>query len=310
MKVLPPISGKLLRLLPNRPLQNPKILLFGITVGLMLLHLLLIWRVSSDVDQLIINSLFLGAVLYLLWCRQNKLNLDSDIFSSCFGLTLITLSFIKSISLFWFESALLGIFPLIHALGLGIIASGFKGLKQYRQELIILVLLCLPVSLFTPILDRLFQISQLTTAFAVFVLWYTGFDVTRLGTTIALPDASAIVTPACTGISTMLLLLKLAAMYMLIFPTKWSQRIYLVVAAISISFVSGGLRVAIIATVVSNPAAFDYWHGAVGNQIFSTVAIILFGFLCRYFLSSKNSPSTNTVKIQSRSNGNSRARSS
>jgi cyanoexosortase A len=172
------------------------------------------------------------------------------------------------------------------------------------------VLLCLPGSFFAPLVDRLFQISQLTTAFAVFILWYTGFDVTRLDTTIILPQGSAIVTPACTGIGTMLLLLKLATIYMLIFPTKWSQKICLVVAAISISFIGGGLRVAIIATVVSNPTAFDYWHGAAGNQIFSTVAMVLFGLLCRYFLSSKSSPSTNIVKMQCRSNGSSRARSS
>jgi cyanoexosortase A len=300
---------KVLSLTSNKLLQSSKFYLFGIAVGLVAYQLLLTWQIGNNVDQVTINSLFWGAILYLLWGKQDKISLESDFFSSFIGLLLIVLVFFKSISLFWFESSLVNVVPFTFALGLGLLASGVKGLKQYWRELIIAVLLCLPVSLFTPIIDRLFQISQLTTAFAVFILWYTGFDVTRLDTAIVLPQGSAIVSVACTGISTMLLLLKLATIYMLIFPTKWSQKICLVVAAISISFVGGGLRVAIIATVVSNPTAFNYWHGGAGNQIFSTVAIILFGLLCRYLLLSKSSLSQNVAKIQSR-NGRSSAKSS
>jgi cyanoexosortase A len=300
---------KVLSLVPGQLLQSSKFYLFGITVGLVAYQLLLTWQLDNNVDQLTVNALFWGAILYLLWGKRDKLSLESDFFSSFIGLLLIVLIIFKSISLFWFESSLLNAVPFTFALGLSLLASGVKGLKQYWRELTIAVLLCLPVSFFEPFVDRLFHISQLTTAFAVFVLWYAGFDVTRLDTTIVLPQGSAIVGVACTGISTMLLLLKLATIYMLIFPSKWGQKICLVVAAISIAFMSGGLRVAIIATVVSNPTAFNYWHGASGNQIFSTVAIVLFGLLCRYLLLSKNSLSPNIVKIQAR-NGNSSAKSS
>lgn len=264
-----------------RLLQNPKICLFGITVGLTALHLFLIWRVSGDVDQLIISVLFWGAILCLVWRKRDTLNLESGIFSSFVGFLLIALVFYKSISLFWVESSLVKIVPLIASLGLCLLASGIKGLKQYWRELFIMLLLCLPASLFTQIVDQLFQVGTLTAKFAVFVLWYLGFTVSRQGATIILPIGSVFVAPACTGISTALLLLKLSVIFIFMFPTDWGKKILLVVGAIFIAFVTSGVRVAIIATVVANQEAFNYWHGASGNQIFSTSSILLFGLLCR-----------------------------
>jgi hypothetical protein len=34
----------------------------------------------------------------------------------------------------------------------------------------------------------------------------------------------------------------------------------------------------------SNQQAFEYWHGSEGNQIFSTISILVFGILCQFFL--------------------------
>lgn len=273
MKALPVVLVRLL--------QNSKFYLFGITVSLTALHLLLIWRVSGDADQLIISVLFWGAILRLVWQKRDILNLESDICSSFFGLLLIALVFYKSTSLFWVESSLVKIIPLIAALGSCLLASGIKGLKQYWRELIIVLLLCLPASLFTQIVDQLFQVGTLTAKFAVFVLWYLGFAVSRQGATIILPIGSVFVAPACTGISTALLLLKLSVIFILVFPTSWKQKILLAIAAILISFLVSGIRVAIIATAVANQEAFNYWHGGSGNQIFSTISILLFGLLCR-----------------------------
>lgn len=297
---------KALPLAPVRPLQNSKFCLCGIAVGLTACHLVLIWRVSNNIDQLIISIIFWGAILCQVWRKQDSLNLESDIFSSFLGILLIALIFFKSISLFWFESSFLRVFPFIATLSLGLLASGIRGLKQYWQELAIVLLLCLPASLLTPTVDRLFHVSQLTTAFAVFILWYVGFDVTRLDTTIILPNGAATVSPACTGISTLLLLLKLAVIYILIFPINRRQKIFLFLGAIFISFVTSELRVALIATAVGDRAAFDYWHGTQGNQIFSTVSILLFSLLCRCLLSFKESSSIKTTKgSQFCTNGNS-----
>jgi len=85
----------------------------------------LTWRLDGEIDPLIIGVLFWGAILCLLWRKQDKINLESDIFSSFFGTLLIALVLVKSISLFWVESSFLRI-ANDAALGLGLLASGVK----------------------------------------------------------------------------------------------------------------------------------------------------------------------------------------
>lgn len=269
---------------PDRLLQNSKFYLFGIAVGLTVLHLLLTWRMIGDVDRLILDTLFWGAILCLVWRKRDILDLESDIFSSFFGLLLIALVFFKSISLFWFEISALKVLPLISVLGLGLLASGIKGLKQYRRELLVVMLLCIPESLFIQIINEAFKVTTLTAKFAVFFLWYTGSEVSRQGDSIILPAGSALVSAACTGISTALLLLKLSVLFILFFSTSWNKKILVLIGAIFIAFVTGGIRVALIATMVSNQEAFNYWHGPEGNQIFSTISILIFGLFCRLLL--------------------------
>ncbi len=263
---------------------NSKFYLFGITVCLTALHLILTWRLTSDIDQLIINVLFWGALLCLLWRKRDILNLESGILSSFLGLLLIALVFVKSISLFWFESSFLKIVPLMIALGLALLASGIKGLKQYWRELIIALLLCLPESLLLKIIEEVFHVTTLTAKLSVFILWYLGFQVSRQGAIITLSNGSVLVGDLCTGISTAVILLKLSVLSILMFPTNWRKKILVPVAAIFIAFVAGGIRVALMAVVVSNHQAFSYWHGSQGNQIFSTIAILIFGLLCRFLL--------------------------
>ncbi len=275
---------KTLPLTPVRLLQNSKFCLFGIAVCLTALHLLLTWRLTGDVDRLIVDVLFWGAILCLVWRKRNILKLESGIISSFFGLLLIALVFLKSISLVWVESSFLRIVPLIAIFGLGLLASGVKGLKQYWRELIIVLLLCLPESSLTQIIDELFKVTTLTTKFAVFILWYLGFEVSRQGANVILPNGSALIGPTCTGISAAILLLKLSILFILMFPTAWRKKILVLLGAIFIAFLISGIRVAIIATVVSNQEAFHYWHGSEGSQIFSTISILVFGLFCRFLL--------------------------
>lgn len=275
---------KAVSLAPLRLLQNSKFCLFGIAVGLTVLHLSLTWRMFGDIDRLIFDVLFWGSILCFLWRKRSIINLESDIFSSFIGFLLIALVLLKSISLFLFETSSLKVLPLMTVLGLSLLASGIKGLKQYRQELIIVLVLCIPESLLTQRINELLHVTTLTTKFAVFFLWYIGFEVSRQGDNVILPAGSALVSTACTGISTALLLLKLSVLFILFFSTSWSKKVLVLIGAIVIAFVIGGIRVALIATTVSNQEAFNYWHGLEGNQIFSTISILIFGLFCRLLL--------------------------
>ena len=46
--------------------------------------------------------------------------------------------------------------------------------------------------------------------------------------------------------------------------------------SITIGFVLGVIRVCIMTLMIPEQVTFDYWHGAEGSQIFSTVAIMIF----------------------------------
>ena len=289
MKVLPFDSVKLL--------QNQKFCLFGTAVGLSVLHLSLSWRLLGDTDQLILNVIFWGALLCVLWGKQDILNLESDTFSSFFGLLLIALVLLKSISLFWFEAYFLKVSPLLVALGLGLLASGVKGLKQYWRELLFVLLLCIPEGLFLQIVDKLFNVSVLTAKFAVFILWYLGFEASGQGINVVLPKGYVYVETACTGTSTALLLIKFSVLFILTFPTDWLKKILVLLGAVFIAFITSVIRVALMAVFVSNKEVFDYWHGSQGNQVFTTTSILIFGLLCRGLLQLHESASPD-VKLQ------------
>lgn len=269
---------------PVKLLQNSKFCLFGIAVGLSALHLGLTWRLSSDTDLLVLGVLFWGAILWLLWQKQDNIKLESDIFSSFFGTILIALVLVKSISLFWVESSFLRILPIMATLGLGLLASGLKGIKQYWRELIIVLLLSLPESSFLQLIEDIFNVTTLTAKLAVLMLWYLGFEVSRQGADIILSAGSVSVAPFCTGVSNALLLLKLSVLFILMFSTNWLKKISVLIGAVCIAFITSGVRVSIMAVVVSNQEAFKYWHGSPGNQIFATASILIYGLFCRFLL--------------------------
>ena len=287
---------KALPLAPVKLLQNSKFSLFGIAGGLTAVHLILTWKVDANVDRLIISVLFWGAILCLLQRKQNIVNLESGIFSSFFGLLLIVLVLFKSVSLFWFESSFLKLAPLLLALGLALLASGFKGLNQYWRELMLVLLLCLPEGPINQI-ETFFHVTTLTAKFATFFFWYLGFEVANNGAMIHLANGSVLVGTPCTGTSTALLLLRLSGLFILMFSNNWSRKILVPIAAVLIAFVISGIRVILLAALVSNDQAFAYWHGPVGNQMFSTMSILVFGLFCHLLLQS-NELASPDIKLQ------------
>lgn len=289
---------KVISFTPIRLLQNPKFCLFGIAVGLTALHLLLTWRMLGDIDHLTVDVLFWGSLLCLLWRKRNILNLESGMLSSFIGFLLITLVLLKSISLFGFESSFLKLAPLLVALGVCLLASGFKGLKQYWQELLFVLLVCLPEGLLAQTIEEFFKISKLTAQFAAFLLWYLGFEVSCQGANVIVTSGYVFVDTSCTGISTALLLLKLSVLFILMFSSDWRNKISVFVGAIFIAFVTSGIRAALMVAVVSNQEVFNYWHGPEGNQIFSTISILSFGLLCRHLLQLNKLVSPDNVELQ------------
>jgi cyanoexosortase A len=124
-------------------------------------------------------------------------------------------------------------------------------------------------------------LQVVTAQFAAFVLHYVGFNAVQQQTTITINHGAVDVLFRCTGIPLLILLLQLALLFFVLFPLTRQQRVRVIVLAVLIAFLLSSLRVALMAVVVNDPIAFAYWHGGNGSQLFSTGAIVLFGWTCQ-----------------------------
>jgi cyanoexosortase A len=147
------------------------------------------------------------------------------------------------------------------------------------------------------VLPHLIEVATLTAKFATFILWHLGFDVSRQGINLLLPDGAVAVTPGCSGLSSIVRLLRLTVLVLVLFPTTWPQKVLLPLVAVGIAFVVNGIRVVVMAIVVTaNQQAFTYWHEGVPARTFSFISILIFGLFCHLLLR-KNEPQRDLVEL-------------
>ncbi|MEA5620206.1 cyanoexosortase A [Cronbergia sp. UHCC 0137] len=269
----------------SEKLQKSEFWLSAIAVGLTIIQLNLNWKLLGNTDTVTTRFLYWAAILYLVWKKRAILSLKSDLFSSLSGLLIIFLILFKTTSLFWFESFFIRFSPLFLFLGLGLIASGIKGLKQYKQEFMILILL-LTEGVLTSVISTTVDVSLISAKFTNFLLWYLGFEVSRQGVIVSLPTGAIEIYPGCSGLNVMILLFQFSLVFLAIFPFKnVVQKISLPIISIIIAFIFNSFRIILMALLVaaSNDEGFAYWHGEPGGQIFSTVSILAFGFVCNIY---------------------------
>jgi cyanoexosortase A len=264
-------------------LQEPKYWLLGIAAGSIALHLTLISR-TENTDLFGTMFLFWGVVAFLIWERHESLTLESGVFSSLFGATLIALILLKSSSISGYDF-FLRVSPLLSGVSLALLASGTKGLKQYWQEFIILAYTAIPPGAIGVFVD----VSTLTAKFSAFLLHYLGFEVVRQGVYLILPNGRVQVYHGCSGVNAILQLLGLAVVFLLMFPTTAAQKIIVPTVAVIIAFVVNAARVGLLAVLVSlsQPEAFKYWHEGNGSVIFSMISVLIFGVFCWFAILQK-----------------------
>jgi cyanoexosortase A len=255
---------------------------FGTLVSLIAVNTTLVWRLSQDLDELTIQILSWGVVLLLLYRQKGKLNLDSSLSATTLGFALVVWTLFKSAIAKRYGDILFLAVPFLSVLGLGLIASGFKGLKQYWQALLIVALLGFPIQfVFAGIdaIEKIIPINLFTAQFANSVLWYLGFNVTQTGIYITSPDGIVRVGQGCAGLPQIFLLLRITVMFVLIFKATRRHLFIILPVAVAIAFVVNSIRVGILALIVANQDSFNYWHEGDGSQIFSVIAVFcLLGF--------------------------------
>lgn len=269
---------KAIHLTSMKSLKNSEFLLMGIASGLTAIHLTITWKRGHS-DLWGMSLIFWVAVCYLIWKKRNSLNLETEALSSLLGTLIIAFILLEStfpINKFPYVS------PFISAVGLGLIASGFKGLKQYWQELLLLLF---PGTAYMTLLF-LIDLPTLTAKFTTFLLWYLGFTASRSGVKIALNAGVVEVNPSCSGLESILQLWVIAVLFLAVFPTNWRNKILVPVMASFLGFTFNGLRVTLMAILVAfhHQKAFEYWHTGDGSLVFSIIYVLIFVLFCLFLI--------------------------
>ena len=235
---------------------------------------------AEKYSHLALSVVFWAAVSSIFWDKRQKLKFGSSIIPCLFGALLIAGVLFKGAS--YPDEKFLGFAPFISVFALALIASGFRGLRQYWQELLILFTLGVPKIL----LPHLPDISPITAKFSAFLLWYSGANAVLQESFIILPKGIVEVVPECSGLNLITYMLGLTVIVLVMFPTSRNQKILTPIVAATLGFIVNGFRVALLAHLAApdSQEAFEYWHSQEGALIFVMISVLLFGAYCFYFI--------------------------
>ena len=246
-------------------------------------HISLVMRLP-EIPNLFYGSLVIWAVgVFLVWERRKELTWVNSLVGYGLGLGIVAIVLWVNLSRDGYHT-FLRFTPFLSGLGLGLLASGYQGLKQYQPELTMFLLTALPPGL----VDKLAEWDVLTARSAHFLLHYLGINVYRNGSLISV-GSTAIentvnVAKSCAGSVTMVQLWVLAIVGIFLVPTKLWQKMIIPVVAMACAYFVNVIRVAILAILVSNKPVFTYWHEGLGGQIFPIMAIVLWGLICKFLI--------------------------
>lgn len=259
------------------------ICLLVLTVALATIYLTLLWR-ANDRAHLGMSILFFVAVYMVMEEKISHLVLKSDLISKILGLSIIILT-LWHLPLSPEKDVLdpvLRLSPFTFGLGISLIASGYRDIKQYWQSLLILFFLGGPSVL---AYWMKFNPSALTAQFAGAVLGNFNLEVIVNGIFILLNDTHLIeVYQGCSGLEAMTYLLGISVIMLILFPVQKFFRIITPLLAMIIGFITNGLRVVAMSLLVqaNQIASFKYWHEGEGSLLIGMIAISIFLFY--YFL--------------------------
>lgn len=232
--------------------------------------------VQSDRPEVLgLGGLFVLTLGYKYWEDEiQKLSTKKDLGAIFIGS--IAGLWIMYKALFYVEDeAFLRLLPFLGLSSWGLISYGWYSIKIFCHGLLLFGFLAFPWELVYVGID----LSLLTTKFTHWCLWVFGFESERLGTLIRLGSGQIEVYHGCSGLKMILQLLSFSLIYLVLVPQKIQQQIGILLGAIAVGFIINGLRVSLMAILVSlgDEAAFDYWHLGTGSLIFSGISVACLG---------------------------------
>ena len=255
-------------------------------VGLALLATQAVTWAKMPFDVLRFGALCSVVLLFLLWGKRRALVLESGPVSTLAGLVLAGFVLWKNLSR---PGILFASFsPLLSGLGIALLASGFNGLRQYRQEFAILFFMLLPFLLRLLAFDIIaLDVSPETAVAATGIVHLFGWQASARDVYVATPGGMVAVYEGCSGIRSMFFLFGLALLFLVLFPPpERLPRLVALPAAVAIAFVVNAFRVALLIILVSESRheAFEYWHLGGGALLFESASVVIFIFLYRFLL--------------------------
>lgn len=251
------------------------------------INLTLYWRVEKNFNQWFLELLLYGSILWHLHQKRYNLTLISRFPDNFIGCLLIIIPYIKGnfsfqeVSISWY------FLPLITFTGFVLLVSGFQGIKQFRKYLAIIAIFPLVVIL-VKFLGMVMRITVISAKLTSFVLWYLGFDAATQADFVWVNNGTIQILSECTAVPILILLLKISFLLVILFPSLLKNSYLPFILSVVISLISSIIRLVIIALVVSDKPAFNYWHGHQGGNIFFVISFLVFGAVILLVLPNNN----------------------
>jgi cyanoexosortase A len=251
-------------------------------VSFIAINLTLVGRLGDNIDDFAIQLLTWAVAVLLVIRNRHYLKFESTPSAIAVGTLLIIWVLIKSLLTRRINDILFILTPVMATVGIALIASGWKGLKQYWQAILLSGTLGIPIPFLFAAIEKVIPVNTFTAQFANSALWYGGVNVTQQGVTIISQFGAVEVARGCAGLPPIFMLLRITLMFVLVFPVSRFHQWILFPSAIAIAFIVNSLRVALLVIISKQLDVFKYWHNGDGSQIFSVVAVAILLALCNW----------------------------
>ena len=252
-------------------------------VSLIAINITLVARLADSVDEPAIQILTWAVAILLVVRDRANLKFETTPSAIAVGVLLIIWVLIKSLLTRRIYDVLFILTPVMATIGIALIASGWGGLRQYWQAILLSATLGVPITFLFAAIEKVVPVNVFTAQFAHSVLWYGGTQkLAQQGVTIFSQYGAVEVARGCAGLPPILMLMRITLMFVLVFPVSHFHKWILFPAGMAIAFIVNSVRVALLVIISSQAEAFKYWHAGDGSQIFSVVAVSILLALCNW----------------------------